>query len=143
MNEEQFSDSNLSLTILVLLLMDVISFSFPGTALAASAVAFDGGTSAYAYAHNLQTEEEAKARALGGCYKRGGRSCNVIVSCSGGGYGAIVMRRLPGKSIEAIGASCGAASPEVANQGALEACHRSSKRCGRPTVGWQDTLPGE
>jgi len=113
-------------------------------ALAASAVAFDRETSIYAYVHSAQSEAEARARALDGCHRRNGRDCQVIASCNGGGYGAIAMRRLPGRPIEAIGVACGVSDGDQALQLAAQECNKFaiSNRCGRPTVGWHDPVRG-
>src|SRR5262245_12390161 len=122
----------------------MLSMGSSRAAQAASAVAFDRETSTYAYVHSAQSETEARTRALDGCHRRNGRNCQVIASCSVGGYGAIAVRRLPGRPIEAIGVACGIADGEQALQLAAEECNRFaiSNRCGRPTVGWRDPVAG-
>src|SRR4029434_5192270 len=109
-------------------------------AIAASAVAFDSETSTYAYVYSAQSEAEARARAMDGCRNRNGRNCQVIASYGGGGYGAIAMRRLTGRPIEAIGVACGVSDGEQALHLAAQECTRYavSNRCGRSTVGWFD-----
>lgn len=127
-------------SVMALTLLLVIGSS--RAALAASAVAFDRETSIYAYVHSAQSEAEARGRALDGCRNRNGRNCQVIASCSSGGYGAIAMRRLPGRPIEAIGVACGVPDGEQALQLAAQECNKfaMSNRCGRPTVGWHDAV---
>ena len=118
----------------------LLTGAYSRAAMAASAIAFDRETSTYEVAHNAQSESLAKSRAFDGCRQRGGRNCQIITSCATGGYGAVAMRRLPGRPIEAIGAVCGASDGEQALQLAAQECnkHAVSNRCGRPTVGWFD-----
>lgn len=111
-------------------------------AYAASAVAVNGKNLRYEFAYNLPTENEAIDRALKGCFRRGGRDCRIVVSCGGGGFGAIYTGRFRDHPVTVIGASCGAASADEAHRAAALSCNAQlrSNQCAASTIGWQDTL---
>ena len=108
---------------------------------AASAVAYCNATGAYAYCYNMRNVAEAKAVARRSCQRRGGTHVRILCSSGRKGYGAISFRRLPGRRIEAIGASAGAATKRRAYQLAQYSCNRVRRgRCGFPRVAWRDTV---
>ncbi|HWP59704.1 MAG TPA: DUF4189 domain-containing protein [Candidatus Acidoferrales bacterium] len=107
---------------------------------AASAVAFDSKRLIYEYAYGAPSEQEAKERALKGCMRRSGRKCKVIISCAGGGYGALYTGRLRGHETVIVGATCGARDPGEANAGAAQTCNQQLRagRCVGPQATWHD-----
>lgn len=118
----------------------LIIMSFAGQAHAASAVAMADDLT-YGYSFEQPTEEAAKAQALRSCSRRTSQRCQVVVSCSGGGFGAISFSGTAGR--RALGASCGATSVPDAYLRAQRSCNaQSNGRCGYPRVGWNDRLDG-
>ncbi len=110
-----------------------------GEARAASAVAWaDDG--AYGYAYDYRTEREAVARAMRSCSARSRRRCRILVSCRGGGYGAIALQRQRGYRTNSIGASCGYRSKRGAFMRAVNDCNRAAgmRSCGAPRTAWMD-----
>jgi len=114
----------------------LFTLTFAAQAHAASAVAMADDLT-YGYSYEQPTEEAAQAQALRSCSRRTNRRCEVVVSCSGGGYGAISFSGTSGR--RALGASCGAASVQSAYLQAQSKCNQQSAgRCGFPRVGWND-----
>ena len=108
---------------------------------AASAVAFDSVNGVISQPkYNFRTRRAAENAAIISCRKRGGRSCRIIVSCSGDGYGMIYLRRFPGRPIQAVGASCGKSTVREAIETARWACRRQGRgQCGGPKGSWYDS----
>lgn len=131
-----------SFKLALLILCAVFVTIFTQQADAASAVAFDSQRSVYSYRYGYSDVNTARRAAVNSCRRRGGRRCRIIASCSGGGYGMIYMRRATRGRILAIGASCGARTRSLANEGAKRSCNRylSRGRCGGPKVSWYDPV---
>ena len=98
---------------------------------------------AYGYCFNMPDVQKAVECAQRRCRKRSRNSCRIIATCGGGGHGAVFLRQLPGRSIEAIGAACGAQSQVEAYRRAAKSCDRQSRsiRCKGPDGAWFDRAP--
>jgi len=134
-----------------MLLGSVLVLSCGLDAVAGSAVAYDPRTGIYAYRYRLASAGAAEQAAMDSCRRRGGKTCEIIVTCDAGGFGMIYSRRAQGGRTVAIGASCGHATAAEANEGAKAACNErlpppsagcggplGQCRCGGPRVSWQD-----
>ncbi len=109
-----------------------------GEARAASAVA--ASVDNFGYCYRMQSAKAAAKCALRSCEQRSRQPCRLITSCTQGGHGAIFLRLLPGRTIEAIGAVCGARSRSQAFRGAARRCDRLAKsnECRGPLGSWFD-----
>ena len=107
---------------------------------AASAVAYDPTTGLFRVFWGLPDENSANTKALSSCRRRGGVSCQIILSCAQGGYG-IIYRRPRSGYVDSIGGACGYRSAGHANDRAKAECNARS-RTGRCGVGpfWYDTV---
>lgn len=105
---------------------------------AASAVA--ASVDNFGYCYDMPNAKAAADCAVRSCAKRSRQSCRVITACGARGYGAIFLRLLPGRTIEAIGASCGAASKGEAFRQAAKRCNKLAKSntCRGPHGAWVD-----
>ena len=114
----------------------LVALTFAAQAHAASAVAMADDLT-YGYSYEQPTEEAAKAQALRSCSRRTSHRCEVVVSCAGGGYGAISFSGTTGR--RALGAACGMNDVQSAYLRAQQSCNQQSAgRCGFPRVGWND-----
>ena len=113
----------------------------PMSATAASAVV--KAIDAYGYCFGMPDIQKAVDCAQRRCGKRSRCQCRVMITCGGGGHGAVFLRQLPGRSIEAIGAACGAQSRVEAYRRAARSCDRQarSNRCKGPDGAWFDRAP--
>lgn len=89
------------------------------TAIAAT----DSPSMTWGIAYNISRENEARAQAIERCSNEGGDDCRVIAFCGTSGYGSIAVKQVgPGRPVEFIGVSCGAASPAEAAATARRFC---------------------
>lgn len=140
MNKSSTNNRNHKLALLVALLVGAAVF-FAAETKAASAVAFDSATGTYGYSYGQRSLRDAQTDAVRRCQRSGGTSCRVIVSCAGAGYGMIYLRRLPGQRIQAIGASCGAATVDDAQRVASNNCNRVGRgQCSGRHGSWYDNV---
>ncbi|MDJ0950544.1 MAG: hypothetical protein QNJ94_16655 [Alphaproteobacteria bacterium] len=109
-----------------------------GGARAASAVA--ASVDNFGYCYQMQDARAAVACALKSCGQRSRQRCHLVASCARGGYGAVFLRLLPGRTIESIGAACGARSRRDAFRLAAQRCNRraNSNACRGPHGAWFD-----
>lgn len=104
--------------------------SMPVAVDAASAVSVDPRRGKMGYCAGEADSWTALSCAEKECKKSGGRRCESIAGCPGGGYGAVARD----KSKRAIGASCGKADEGAARAAALADCRARGGRAGKCKV---------
>ena len=132
---------SIATTYLGLVVLSAAVLGTPGSVRAASAVV--KSIDSYGYCFGMPDIQKAVDCAQRRCRERSRGRCRVVVTCGGGGHGAVFLRQLPGRSIEAIGAACGAATRTEAYRRAARSCDRQSRatRCKGPNGAWFDRAP--
>lgn len=125
-------------SVLVALLALPMSVTGIGAARAASAVA--ASVDNFGYCYQMPNARQAVQCALQSCSKRSRQRCRVITACAKTGHGAVFLRLLPSRTIEAIGAACGAGKQVDAYREAARRCNKQAKsnECRGPHGAWFD-----
>lgn len=113
-----------------LALLPVLGMAVFAEARAAAAVSVDARRGKMGYCAGEADSWTALSCAERECAKSGGRKCESIAGCPGGGYGAVARD----KGRRAVGASCGKPDEEAAKLAAFADCRARGGRTGKCAI---------